>query len=402
MGGRSVPRTVKKSNAEVPRQADCKEKMSSTSSLANLACRVEEWIEDLSLSCPPSGVSDADFNDVALELFRRQSESNPALAQLLRFWRVESSALTAWNEIPCVPTAAFKEMDMTTLEAGDRTRVFFSSGTTQQERGRHFHHAQSIALYERSLKQWLRQHCWPAGGREAMTCVSLTPPPSCVPHSSLVHMIEVGAGTASPSELRFCGELGPDDGWRLNEGLLRSQIEAAVEKEGPVCLFGTAFNFVQLLDTLSAWGETWSLPGKSRIMETGGYKGRTRELRKTELYEQMEDRLGIEREWMISEYGMSELSSQAYDGVVGSADPDLDQRVFHFPEWVRVRVVSPETLEEVGVGETGLLQVFDLANIWSALAIQTEDLAVRCPQGFSLKGRASFAEPKGCSLLPEA
>ena len=105
---------------------------------------------------------------------------------------------------------------------------------------------------------------------------------------------------------------------------------------------------------------------------------------------------------MISEYGMSELSSQAYDGVVGSADPDLDQRVFHFPEWVRVRVVSPETLEEVGVGETGLLQVFDLANIWSALAIQTEDLAVRCPQGFSLKGRASFAEPKGCSLLPEA
>ena len=81
---------------------------------------------------------------------------------------------------------------------------------------------------------------------------------------------------------------------------------------------------------------------------------------------------------------------------------DLDQRVFHFPEWVRVRVVSPETLEEVGVGETGLLQVFDLANIWSALAIQTEDLAVRCPQGFSLKGRASFAEPKGCSLLPEA
>ncbi len=73
-------------------------------------------------------------------------------------------------------------------------------------------------------------------------------------------------------------------------------------------------------------------------------------------------------------------------------------RIFHFPPWARVQIVSPETGREVGEGETGLIRVFDLANVYSVMAIQTEDLGIRRGDGFALAGRAVLAEPRGCSL----
>ena len=77
----------------------------------------------------------------------------------------------------------------------------------------------------------------------------------------------------------------------------------------------------------------------------------------------------------------------------------IDRRLFRFPPWARVQIVSPETGQEVGEGETGLIRVFDLANVRSVMAVQTEDLGVRQGDGFALVGRASLAEPRGCSLM---
>ena len=94
---------------------------------------------------------------------------------------------------------------------------------------------------------------------------------------------------------------------------------------------------------------------------------------------------------------MSELSSQAYDWTV-SSEPN-PQPSFCFPPWARAQIISPETGREVGEGETGLIRVFDLANVWSVMAIQTEDLGVRRGDGFELVGRAETAEARGCSLM---
>jgi hypothetical protein len=91
------------------------------------------------------------------------------------------------------------------------------------------------------------------------------------------------------------------------------------------------------------------------------------------------------------------LSSQAYDRKVGSQKSEV--RRFQFPPWARAQVISPETNREVADGETGLIRVFDLANVFSVMAIQTEDLGVRHGDGFELLGRAQFAEPRGCSLM---
>lgn len=143
-------------------------------------------------------------------------------------------------------------------------------------------------------------------------------------------------------------------------------------------------------------GSRLVLPAGSRAMETGGYKGRSRALPRAALHDLIRRCLGVPASHVISEYGMSELSSQAYDGVVG----DAGARCFRFPPWARALVVSPETGTEVDDGNPGLLRVCDLANVGSVLAVQTEDLAIRRGDGFELLGRASEAEPRGCSLLP--
>jgi hypothetical protein len=130
-------------------------------------------------------------------------------------------------------------------------------------------------------------------------------------------------------------------------------------------------------------------------METGGYKGRSREMEKAELHAELSRGLGVPPESIVTEYGMTELGSQAYDQV---ADTPATRRTLKFPPWVRATVVSPETGEEVPLGDTGLVQVVDLANAFSVIAIETGDLAVREVDGIELKGRQAAADPRGCSL----
>jgi hypothetical protein len=96
---------------------------------------------------------------------------------------------------------------------------------------------------------------------------------------------------------------------------------------------------------------------------------------------------------------MSELSSQAYDSAIHHPSSIIHHRVFQFPPWARVQIISPETGREVGDGETGLIRVFDLANVFSVMAIQTEDLGIRRDEHFELIGRVALAESRGCSLM---
>jgi hypothetical protein len=154
---------------------------------------------------------------------------------------------------------------------------------------------------------------------------------------------------------------------------------------------------VHLLDLMGERGLSFRLPAGSRVMETGGYKGRSRSLSKGELHQLITQRLGVPDSHIVCEYGMSELSSQAYDRAVGQ-EPAAPRR-FRFPPWARVRIVSPETGREVEEGETGIVQVYDLANVYSVMAIQTGDLGIRRGEGFELVGRAAQAEPRGCSLM---
>jgi hypothetical protein len=196
----------------------------------------------------------------------------------------------------------------------------------------------------------------------------------------------------------FCGTVEADGAWSLDLASIESVLRAATSHRRPLFVLGTAFNYVHLLEQFS--GVTFELPPGSRALETGGYKGRSRTLPKAELHALISARFSIPPQSIVCEYGMSELSSQAYDapGDLPHASR-LAPRAFRFPPWARVQIISPETGREIAEGETGLIRVFDLANVWSVLAVQTEDLGIRRGGGFELLGRVVAAEPRGCSLM---
>jgi hypothetical protein len=338
---------------------------------------------------PHVGCYENEFNTLALELFALQFKSNAAYQKICEVRRLTPKVVEHWTQIPAVPTAAFKKLDLTCLAPAEQTTVFHSSGTTEQSPSRHFHNAESLILYEASLWPWFEQNVLQNCG-----LVILTPPPAQAPHSSLVHMFETVRQKLGADETAFVGKLAADGSWTLDFSVV---VEAfSPRRQTPDArsqlLLGTAFSFVHLLDYLEEKDLHFDLPAGSRVMETGGYKNRSRSMPKTELHQLISEKLGLPPCNIICEYGMSELSSQAYDSAI-------HPRVFQFPPWARVQIISPETGREVADGETGLIRVFDLANVFSVMAIQTEDLGIRCGAGFELIGRATLAEPRGCSLM---
>ena len=349
------------------------------------------------------------FNELALELFRLQFAHNAPYRRLCETRGVSPQNVTRWAQIPAVPTSAFKEFELSCLPAAERTSVFYSSGTTEQRPSRHFHSAESLAIYEASSWPWFAQHVVPdfKSPIADLKLAILTPPPTQVPHSSLVHMFETVRRALDAPETAFIGNTAADGAWTVNCDAALQAWRSACDSAASVVLLGTAFSFVHLLDQLAEKRLRFDLPSGSRVMETGGYKGRSRNLPKPELHALITGRLGIPPTHIICEYGMSELSSQAYDHALdvtrntrhASGHSSLATRHCHFPPWARVQILSPETGHEVGEGERGLIRVFDLANAFSVLAIQTEDLGIRRGAGFELVGRAVLAEPRGCSLM---
>ena len=380
--------------------------MSSRSELSSFAARLRGIIS-ASARVPAGGLPS--FDHLALELFALQLKHNGPYRRLCEARDAGPDTVAHCTGIPAVPTSAFKEFELSCLPVAERTTVFHSSGTTGQQPSRHFHNAASLALYEASLLAWFEAHFRVRNGNWQLAI--LTPPPEQAPHSSLVHMFETIRRRLGTSASFFVGRAEKDSVWTVDLRVAVELLRTASAALEPLLVFGTAFSFVHLLDYLSEHDLLFRLPPGTLAMETGGYKGRSRSLPKTALHALLSQRLGISPDHIICEYGMSELSSQAYDCAFGPSritstlrsaateDGHHASRIFHFPPWARVQIISPETGREVGEGETGLIRVFDLANVYSVMAIQTEDLGIRHGDGFALAGRATQAEPRGCSLM---
>ena len=365
-----------------------------TSALSQFAAHLREFVIR-------STSEESVFGALALELFALQFECNQAYRTLCEARHLTPLTVTHWSQIPAVPTAAFKELEMTSLSSAERTHIFHSSGTTELRPSRHFHNAESLGVYEASLRS-----AFPIPSHQRGNLLILTPSPSDAPSSSLVHMFETLRRESGAPDSAFVGRLGDDGTWTTDFQAALSGLKG----EEPLFVLGTAFSFVHLLDYLREQNLRFELPPGSRVLETGGYKGRSRSLPKAEFHALITKHLGVPRENIVCEYGMSELSSQAYDlkkcdecrvtgEEISSRHLPPVSRHFYFPPWARAQVISPESGREVADGETGLIRVFDLANVFSVMAIQTEDLAIRRGNGFELIGRAELAESRGCSLM---
>lgn len=365
------------------------------------AAPLREFADRLAGSLAGGGAA-LPFATLALDLFRRQFAANATYRRLCLAGGRTPETVGDWTGIPAVPTVAFKELELTSLPPAERIAVFHSSGTTGQVPSRHFHGSQSLGLYEASLVAgFARQTA--AVGAVPRRFLALTPPPDRVPHSSLAHMFGVCARRFGTPDSVFVGQVGADGAWELDLPRLLGELEEGQRSGRPVLVLGTAFHFVHLIDRCAAGNMAFRLGEGSGVLETGGYKGRSREMTRVALHAAIAECLGVPSTAILREYGMSELSSQAYAPDSSVPVPgDASGEVFRFPPWARAVIISPETGREVAEGGNGLVRVLDLANVWSVLAVQTEDLAVRRGDGFELLGRVPRSEPRGCSLMAPA
>lgn len=329
------------------------------------------------------------FDSLALRVHAAQRVCNPVLS---RFWGAASpDEPSAWHEIPPVPVQAFREVP---IVAGSAEVVFRTSGTTGGAGRRGEHHVASLELYRAAARNNYRRHLF--GGAAMLDVISLVPSPATVPDSSLATMS--GFIAREPEVARTTWAFHPGRGVDLDA--FREAAAAAVSDRRPILLLSTAFALVQLLDGLGR--ERSRLPEGSRIMETGGFKGRAIEMDQATLYGRAERTLGVPRSHIVNEYGMTEMLSQAYDHVAGEGRR-TSERVLRFPPWVRTRALDPADLAALPPGRPGLLAHFDLANAASVCHLLTEDYGHTTEDGgVRLLGRAPGAELRGCSLAAES
>jgi hypothetical protein len=337
---------------------------------------------------------DARFDALALALFAHQFDSCAPYRRFCEARGRTPGGVRRWQDVPAVPTGAFKELALTSFPREHTAHVFRTSGTTLREsRGALL--LDTLDVYEASLRASFARGVLPdlAPG-ERISFHVLAPSASEVPDSSLSHMFDVmlrEAGSAASGHWIARGALDLPRALRA--------LETAERSGEPIAVCGTAFAFVHLLEELEYRELRFALPRSARAMETGGFKGRSRSLARDELYAWIEDRLGVPPARIVNQYGMTELGSQFYDSVL--SDPATPRRKLP-PPWTRVQMLDPIAGEPVVAGELGRIAVFDLANTGSVCALETADLGRAHGDGFEVIGRDPGAEERGCSIAADA
>lgn len=338
-----------------------------------------------------------EFEALALSVFRYQFARNEPYQRFCQMRGVSAGSISSWNEVPAVPTAAFKEAALICDGPESAEAVFRTSGTTQGAARKGIHYVRDLSLYRAAAVLNFRAHVLPEA--VSLRMLILGPPPELAADSSLTWMLELVRRELGTDESAYYVD---EEGLRADELLTTlAQCEA---RAAPACLLGTAAAFVHLLDELERRRRSFSMPAGSRIMETGGFKNHGSEIEREEFYQALVKGLGVSPFYCVAEYGMTEMCSQFYDNVLRERARGRSpaHRVKVVPPWVRTRVVDAETLEPLPPGELGVLRHFDLANLDSVSAIQTDDLGIEGEVagggGFEIVGRATGAGLRGCSL----
>jgi hypothetical protein len=334
------------------------------------------------------------FEALGLDIARFQARHGAASARLCRHHAASMDALTS---VPAVPADAFRLGRIAVHPEADDVARFFTSGTTGAAG---CHAFRSLETYRELCVAWGRRALLGAAPR--CTVIALAAPFEPERRSSLGFMMQQfmleldGRGLAG-------GAFHPlEPGrWLLASGRvdvdgLRRGARLAAERGEPLLLLATSFALVWLLDELG--GAALPLPPGSRVMLTGGFKGRARSVDERDLAAALCRTFQVGPERLIGEYGMTELSSQLYDGGVHGAD---GRSVFVEPPWLRVTPVDPVSLVPVPDGEEGLACFTDLANVDSAVRVLTLDRVRRVGAGIVLCGRQPGARLRGCSLSVE-
>ncbi|MDR0534646.1 MAG: hypothetical protein LBH01_11910 [Verrucomicrobiales bacterium] len=326
-------------------------------------------------------LSEEEFAVGALRQLRRQAADNPVYGRFLSGLGLDPLKLANWQDFPALPVSAFREQAVCCFPSEQAKAVFETSGTTENKTGRHYF--KDLRYYEKSLLAGFKlfmpdllNHRW----------ISLVPTFEQKPISSLGYMIDyLGRSIPWGGCQSFCNA-----NYEIDFDRLAKALDDANDEGIPVALFGTSFALATIGEVFQERHQNWRLADNSVIFDTGGYKGRRRELTTNELIALLVSVFGFSVDNIINEYGMTELSTPGY--------AKLGEGIHRFPPWLKVLIRDPLTGNICRPGERGLVQLYDLANVGSVMAIGTLDSAVYEQDGIRLLGRVAVADLRGCSL----
>lgn len=309
------------------------------------------------------------FDEFALALFRYQYDANELYRSFVDALNVNPLRVTTLEQIPCLPVSFFKTHRVKTGDWHTAALIFESSGTTGEVPARHY--VKDAALYEAALVRGFEEVY---GAPENYAILALLPSYLERGNASLVHMASV--------LLQRSGHA--DGGFYLNEwNELAAILKKLDEEQQPTILLGVTFALLDFAEALPL-----KIPG-IKVMETGGMKGRREEWTRSQVHQFLKDAFRVEN--VHSEYGMTELLSQAYavaDGYFRSAST------------MKVMVREINDPLEVSFAGSGCVNIIDLANVHSCAFIATDDIATLRGDGcFEVLGRADFSALRGCSLM---
>ena len=311
----------------------------------------------------------ADFKKIALQVFKYQFENNPVYRSFCDLLYKHPSDIKRIEDIPFLPIQFFKTHKvLSTSEKIQQT--FTSSGTTGNATSKHF--ISDLSIYENSFINGFK-HFY--GNIRDYTILALLPSYLEREGSSLVYMVD---------HLIKASEK-PESGFYLDDlSKLKDTLESLDKQGGKVLLIGVSFALLDLVES-----HQFELKN-TIVMETGGMKGRRKELIREELHTKLKKGFGVNT--IHSEYGMTELLSQAYSSGNG---------LFDCPHWMRVFTRDTEDALTIQTkGKTGGLNIIDLANINSCSFIATQDLARINKNGsFEILGRFDTSDIRGCNLM---
>ncbi|KRK41021.1 AMP-binding protein [Loigolactobacillus bifermentans] len=327
-----------------------------------------------------------DFNALALQVFAYQFEHNLPYRKYAQTMRQSPIFVKNWQQIPLMPIRGYKHLTLSTTPVVPDEPVFMSSGTTDPaHRSRNYH--PSFQVWDASMKGPFKKYVLP--DCDKMQILALFPGEKTNANSSLSRYVSRAIDFFGTKDSQI---LIDDQG--LNYMGLIQALKQAEAQQQPVMLLGASFSYVHIFDYFKQYQLKFQLPVGSRLFDTGGFKGQSRTVAQTDLFTTMTDLLGIQRDHYLNMYGMTEISSQCYDQNLVTSH-NFDKAT---PDWVRVRILDPDTLKPVATGQTGLIAYYDLANWNSCVGILTEDLGRQNTTGFELLGRVEGSEAKGCSI----
>ena len=310
----------------------------------------------------------AEFQPLAIEVFRFQYENVQVYRNFCDLFNIRSYEVKTIEDIPFLPIQFFKSHKIIAEKKSEET-IFTSSGTTGSITSKH--HIADLKIYETSfLKAFEMQY----GNPSSFAILALLPSYLEREGSSLIYMVEKLIEQSN----------NPHSGFYLYEMDALIEKLDALEKNGQkTLLIGVSYALLDLIEK-----RKFQLKN-TIVMETGGMKGRRKEMIKEELHEILKKGFGVEK--IHSEYGMTELLSQAYS---------IGNGIFNCPPWMKVITRDTEDALSYIYGKTGGINVIDLANIYSCAFIATQDLGKTFPDGsFEIVGRFDSSDIRGCNLM---